>query len=172
MKYFYFLLSLFFLLIFLLLLNKLPLYLNSGLLREYKDINELKSTLFIKALPIPNYLPKFIKWPPSHILGQTTPHIGIVLEFNSNADNKPILSIIISKSAHFKYPTLISIVNKAKSFTIEIKDYPSSISTGFCSDNSSCSEIIVKTNTYYITLRAKLKLTTLLRITESINFTD
>ena len=110
MKYLYFILSLLFLLGSLLLFSHLPLYLEKGLLREYPSVRELQDTLKIQKLPLPAYLPEIINWPPSKILGQSTPHFAVTLEFKSNVNNDIILLLYISEKDNNKYKILYNIV--------------------------------------------------------------
>ena len=169
MKYFYLFLSIGSLLCFLILLNVLPLYINKNLLREYKNINELKNSLKIQNLPLPSYLPDSINWPPSKILGQSTPYLAIVLVLNSNIKNEPILYVGISESKIFKYPDIICSCNNSKSFTTNINGHPAKLKAGFCDEIINCSEIIIDNGKYQIVLKSKMQLPILLRISESIN---
>lgn len=168
MKYFYFILSVLFLLGFLMLLNVLPLYFNRGILREYANINELKESLQIQKIFLPAYLPEDIKWPPSKIFGQSVPHFEIILEFKSNKSNDAILYLNISEKHDFKYSDKFKIHNNSKTFHSLIKNRHAIIKVGFCNENINCSEIIIKGNRYLITLKGKMQLPILLRIAESI----
>jgi hypothetical protein len=172
MKYFYFLLSIVSLLCFLLLLNVLPLYFDKALLREYANINELQISLKIQKLPIPTYLTENIKWPPSKILGQSTPYLAIILGFASAIDNETILYFSMSENKNFKYPNNIILQNNSKTFSININNRPALIKAGLCEDNINCSEIIINDVKYQIVLKGKMQLPTLLRIAQSINFED
>ena len=169
MKYLYFILSLLFLLGFLLLFNHLPLYLDKGLLREYSNIKELQDSLKIQKLPIPAYLPEIISWPPSKILGQSTPYLAVTLEFKSNINNDLILLLYISEKNNNRYSSNSMIINTKNTFSTTIKNRPALIKTGFCEKNVNCSEIIISDQQYNILLKGKIQLPILLRIAESIN---
>jgi hypothetical protein len=172
MKYFYFILSVLFLLGFLILLNILPLYFNRGLLREYANINELKDSLKIQKILLPAYLPEDIKWPPSRIFGQTTPHFEIILEFESNKSYDTILYLNLSEKHDFKYSDKFNIHNNSKTFHTIIKNRPATIKAGFCNENIHCSEIIIRDSRYQIILKGKMQLPILLRIAESIQLKE
>jgi hypothetical protein len=151
------------------LLNILPLYFDKSLLRGYTNINELKNSLKIKDLLLPTYLPENIKWPPSKILGQSTPYLAIILEFTSATNNDTILFISISENKNFKYPNNIILHNNSKTFTININNRPALIKAGFCQDNINCSEIIINDVKYQIVLKGKIQLPVLLKIAKSIS---
>ena len=168
MRYLYFIISLILLIGFLLLLDHLPLYLDKGLLREYTSIRELQDSLKIQKLPIPSYLPEIINWPPSKILGQSTPHLAVTLEFKSHIDNNIILLLHISEKSNNQHSNNSIKINTSNTFSTTIKNHPAHVKTGFCEENVHCSEIVINDQHYNILLKGKMQITMLLRIAESI----
>jgi hypothetical protein len=74
--------------------NHLPSLMDSGFVRQYSDIEELKRVFGAGTITIPSYFPEGIKWPPSFIIAQKRPFMAIAMEFQPTGSATKGLNIV------------------------------------------------------------------------------
>ncbi len=65
----------------LMVMNRVPLMLDKGIIRKYASVEEAASAAGMKGLSMPSYFPRDIQWPPSEVIAASRPSKFIVMEF-------------------------------------------------------------------------------------------
>lgn len=148
--------------------NWLPLMVQTGSMREYKDVEEVKGALQITTIFIPSYFPQHLGWPPSKILAQGKPFPAVIMEFDKMAGKDTMLLISQSTSEDFLPEEKIKIIKVKESVFYPVKGRDALLRVGVCQRDEPCSGISWKEGEYRIHVLAKSTPFELIKIAESM----
>lgn len=168
LNFFYFVLTVAILIAALKILNYLPMMIQKDIMRRYHSIEEVRSKLNIKEIPIPSYFPQSLVWPPSEIFAQNKPFTAVVMEFNNSSKAEVALVISHASSKNFKADEKIKIIQIKDRVNYPVKGRNVLLETGVCKDEEPCSRIAWDEGQYRITVTAKSSPPELLKIAESM----
>jgi hypothetical protein len=165
---FYFVITVVIVVMTLKLINYLPTVIQTGTIRRYHSIEEVKSSLNIKDVYVPTYFPQGLEWPPSELLAQNKPFTAVIMEFKS-AEKKEITMIISqSASANFKPDEKIRMQRMKERVSYPFKGRNMTLEAWICEDEVPCSRITWVEGIYSITVTAKSEPPSLMKIVESM----
>ncbi len=122
--------------------NQLPLLMDSGFVKQYRDIEELKRAFGAGTITIPSYFPEGIKWPPAFIIAQRRPFVAIAMEFQSTEVGTRALNIIQTdlkgKPTTFKRLQLSNVKEEAEHL---MKDKRLILKVGICQGGIACNSL-------------------------------
>jgi hypothetical protein len=149
-------------------LNWVPTAIETGLAREYGSIEEATRTLGLKEIPVPSYFPGHISWPPSFILGQSTPFEALMMEFTS-ADTGDTVLVILRASGRlpegFERITMSEVAEESEHVWEEKRAI---LQTGTCTTGETCSRLSWEEQGVRVSVLGLLSPVELIRIAESI----
>lgn len=168
LNFFYFVLTVAILIAALKIFNYLPMMIQKDTMRRYNSIEEVKSKLNIKGIPIPSYFPQSLVWPPSEIFAQNRPFTAVVMEFNNSSKAEVALVISQAPSKNFRADEKIKIVRIKDRVNYPLKGRNVLLEAGVCKNEEPCSRISWDEDKHTITVTAKTSLPELLKIAESM----
>lgn len=140
-NFLYFILTVAALIVFLKVINWLPMALQKETLRRYSSIDEVRSKLNISDIFVPSYFPQYLSWPPSEILAQTKPFTAVVLEFKNTVKGDTALVITQASSDAFSAERKIRILQIKERVRYDLKGRNAILEAGVCSNDEPCSQI-------------------------------
>jgi len=146
----YFILTVLALIVFLKVINWLPMAFQKETLRRYSSIDEVRSRLNISDIFIPSYFPQYLSWPPSEILAQTKPFTAVVLEFKHVEKGDTTLIITQSSSDAFVAERKIRILQIKERVRYNLKGRDAILEAGVCNNDEPCSRISWNEGRYFI----------------------
>ncbi len=152
----------------LMILNWVPTTIEKGYIREYKSINEVKSTLRLKDIYVPKYFPENILWPPARILAQTSPHTAVLMEFVDKNTKKTVLIIYQSERKDDIRDTKAKIDEIKESVEYPLENRRAQLLVGICKGATPCSMLTWKEGQYYIEIFIESPPFELIRIAKSM----
>lgn len=168
LNFFYFILTVTILIVALKFFNYLPVMLQKDTMRKYHSIENVKSKLNIKEIPIPSYFPESLVWPPSKIFAQNKPFTAVVMEFSNSSKSEVVLVISIALSKNFRADEKIKIVQIRDTVNYLVKNKNVLLEVGVCKNEEPCSRISWNDDKYRITITSKTAPPELLKIAESM----
>jgi hypothetical protein len=164
---FYFVITVVILVMTLKLINYLPTVIQTGIIRRYHSIEEVKSRLNIKDIYVPTYFPQGLVWPPSELLAQNKPFTAVVMEFKSVENEEIAMIISQSASANFKPDEKILLRMKERvSYPFNGRNI--TLEAWVCENEVPCSRITWVEGRYTVTVTAKSEPPSLMTIVESM----
>lgn len=140
-------------------------------LRTYRDVEELKKNF--DDILIPSYIPEFLVWPPSKIIGQKRPYRAVAIELKDKKA-KITLVLIVTEREEFRLESL-SMKETKEQITHIIKGRKATLKIGRCSsiysvnpEDLTCSELTWKERRYIINITIRSGPFELLKIAESM----
>ncbi len=130
--------------------NWIPGTIDSTLMRQYPDIDEMRHGLRIRTVFVPSYFPDSVSWPPSKVLAQTTPYEAVVMEFVGVESGE--LLLVTSQSASGAFMPFERLIMKkvGERSTHEFKGRSAELSAGTCAGGLKCSMISWREDAYHI----------------------
>lgn len=168
LSFFYFALTVVILIAALKIFNYLPMMIQKDTMRRYHSIEDVKSKLNIKEIPVPSYFPQSLVWPPSEIFAQNKPFTAVVIEFRHARTGDIALIITQADSKDFKADEKIKIVQIKEKISYPLKGRTVALEAGMCKNEEPCSRIAWDDGRYRITVTAKTSPPELLKISESM----
>lgn len=168
LSFFYFALTVVILIAALKIFNYLPMMIQKDTMRRYHSIEDVKSKLNIKEIPVPSYFPQSLVWPPSEIFAQNKPFTAVVIEFTHARIGDIALIITQADSKDFKADEKIKIVQIKEKISYPLKGRTVVLEAGMCKNEEPCSRIAWDDGRYRITVTAKTSPPELLKISESM----
>jgi hypothetical protein len=168
LSFFYFALTVVILIAALKIFNYLPMMIQKDTMRRYHSIEDVKSKLNIKGIPVPSYFPQSLVWPPSEIFAQNKPFTAVVIEFRHARTGDIALIISQADSKDFKADEKIKIVQIKEKISYPLKGRTVVLEAGMCKNEEPCSRIAWDDGRYRITVTAKTSPPELLKISESM----
>ena len=150
------------------LINWVPLAAQKNLLRNYTDIQMVKSELGIREVVVPSYFPQSLSWPPSAILAQKNPYPAVVMEFWQMGTRDTVLVISQALSDDFRADDKIRITQLKERVNHPLKGRNSVLEVGFCGKGETCSRVSWKEGTLRIDVMAKSSPVEMLKVAESM----
>jgi hypothetical protein len=165
----FFLLTVAAVILFLMLLNWLPLTLQKDTMRRYASVDEARSKLNLKGIYVPSYFPQNITWPPSEILAQNRPYPAVLMVFH-RADKKEEVALVISQTSAEFFPgdAFITFDKITEAVPFHFKSRQALLEVGTCNKGGPCSRISWSEGGYHIVLAMKSPPFELIRIAESM----
>jgi hypothetical protein len=155
------------LVVFLIVLNWLPQAVDKGGMRPYPGIQELRKEAGFGSVLVPSYFPEGIKWPPSLVLGQKSPFMAAVMEFDGDEVQRALV-ISESVSADFEPGHAARFSQLRQSVEMDLRGRKALIETGLCSDGAACSRLSWQEGSMHVRLFMRAPTLTLIRIAESM----
>ncbi len=150
------------------MVNWLPLAFQTDTPRRYGSIEQVKEALRIKDLYVPAYFPQTIKWPPSAIVAQGRPSVGILMIFNKRGSNEELLVITQTVSDAFARASPLKMTAVAESAPYRLRGRTAVLEVGACGRDEKCSRISWQEGSYHMTLTMKSPPFELIRIAGSM----
>lgn len=166
--FFYFAIAIVILVAVLKFMNYLPMLIQPDIMRRYRSIEEVKSTLNIKDIHVPSYFPQGLIWPPSEILAQNRPFTAVILEFKNGETKDIALTISQSASATFRPDEKIKIRRIKDKIGYPLKGRDIILEAGVCAGEVPCSRVTWNEGRYTIIVTAKSEPPALMKIAESM----
>lgn len=148
--------------------NYIPAAIQKDTMRRYNSIEDVKSLLGIREIPIPYYFPQSLVWPPSEIFAQNKPFTAVVMEFNNASKAEVALVISYASFKDFKADEKIRMIRIKDTVDYPIKGRSVFLEAGVCKGEEPCSRIAWDEGKYRITVTAKSSPPELLKIAESM----
>jgi hypothetical protein len=148
--------------------NWLPLMVQTGSMRGYRDLEEARGALQIRTILVPSYFPQHLQWPPSRILAQKKPFPAVVMEFEKMGSKVTTLLISQSTSEGFLPEEKIRFVQVNETVAYSLKGREATLRVGVCHRNETCSGISWKEGEYRIRVLALSTPFELIKIAESM----
>lgn len=148
--------------------NWLPLMVQTGSMRGYKDLEEVRGALQIRTILVPSYFPQHLNWPPSRILAQRKPFPAVVMEFEKMGSKDTTLLISQSTSEDFLPEEKIKFAQVKENVAYSLKGREAFLRVGVCQRNEPCSGISWKEGEYRIHVLAISTPFELIKIAESM----
>jgi hypothetical protein len=157
------------LILFLKVMNLLPLTAQKGALREYDSIEQVRSALSLQPIFVPSYFPQEISWPPAKILAQESPFPALIMSF-SNAEKNKIVLVLTQASGNMLQPgDQFEIVNVREQVPFLMHGKNATLTVGECRDREPCSRITWSEDKFQMTVQMRSAPFELVRIAESIH---
>ncbi|MCX7793344.1 MAG: hypothetical protein N2257_02900 [Thermodesulfovibrionales bacterium] len=139
-------------------------------MRYYSSIEDLRKDF--NDIIIPTYIPEFLAWPPSKIIGQKKPYRAVALELMDKKNNVALI-LVESERKEFRMKGL-SPVEVKEVIRHVINGREAILRVGKCrqdfliSEEHTCSELTWREGRYFINLTLKSGPFELLKIAESM----
>jgi hypothetical protein len=150
------------------IVNWVPSVAQPDLLKKYRDLDEVKTSLNLRDIIIPSYFPQNLKWPPSSILAQGKPFPAVVMEFERDVTKDTVLVISQSLSENFQADGKIRVVQLKERVNYSLKGRNTVLEVGFGKKGEMCSRIFWKEGKYWIHVMSKSPPFELLKVAESM----
>lgn len=151
-------------------IGALPLFVDDGLLRQFRSVEEAERVLGPSAIRLPAYFPEGIKWPPISIIGQREPHPASAVIFASaEGEGGPALQIVKAKMAsdtgRFGWMRVSEVTEEVAT---TLKGRPVTMQNGRCPDGRQCSRILWQEPEAALDITMAAQPADLVRIVESM----
>jgi hypothetical protein len=157
-----------FLVVVMKVVNWAPSAAQPELLKKYRDLEEMKTSLNIRDIIIPSYFPQDLRWPPSAVLAQGKPFSAVVMEFEQIGTKETVLVISESASDRFRADDKVRITELKEKVPYSLKGRKSTLEIGFCARGEACSKISWKEGRYHIDVMSRSTPIELLKVAESM----
>ena len=157
------------LIVFLKVMNWLPLAVQQGTLRTYHSIEEVESKLHFSNIYVPSFFPQNFSWPPSEIIAQEKPFPMIIMQFRDR--NTKSVGLVVQQvyvRARYRPETDLKITRIQRESTVLIKDWEAQLIIGFCGEGTACNQVSWESGTCRVTVRTTASPRELIRIARSM----
>jgi hypothetical protein len=149
--------------------NRFPLAIEEGLMREYASIEEVEKVLGIRPVYVPSFFPENVAWPPLFVIAQNKPYEAVAIEFGSrDGGPSPLLVITQSVSEGFRPSGRLMMDTVAESSTFDLKGRPAELEAGTCAGERICSMLSWTEGPYHIRVQMQGGPFSLIRMAESM----
>lgn len=148
-------------------LNRVPLYAEKGVVRQYGSIDEAGRALGMKEVLAPAYYPEGLGWPPTAVFAQGKPFRAILMEFGDGAGGDPSLVISESESGSFP-PGRLRFESVTERTDYGLKGRKAVLEVGRSTDGSELSRVTWSERGKTVVVTAKYPPFELLRTAESM----
>ena len=150
------------------LAGMVPAMMQTGIMKRYGSIEEVRKKLNIRDIRVPSYFPQTLAWPPSRILAQTKPFTAVVMEFRSKSKEDVALIICQSASADFAPDGRLDIVQVREKTAYSLKGREALLEVGACRNNEPCSRMSWNEGGYRMTVAMESTPFDLIKVSESM----
>ena len=149
--------------------NRLPLAIEEGLMREYASIEEVENVLGIRPVHVPSFFPENVAWPPLLVIAQSEPYEAVAIEFGSrDGGPAPLLVITQSVSEGFRPSGRLMMDTVSERSTYELKGRTAVLEAGTCAGERICSMLSWTEGPYHIRVQMQGGPFSLIRMAESM----
>jgi len=150
------------------ILNWVPGLIQTGSVRQYKNLDEVRTSLNVKGILVPSYFPQEITWPPTAILAQKKPYFAITMRFTRANKRDTVLVLSQSEGAAIaiENPLEITTVTQTAPYTMQGRNV--TLKVGSCSNGAPCSSMNWTEGSYQMFAAMKSGPFELIKIVESM----
>lgn len=153
------------------LLNWVPLSMESGGIRKYGTIDEVRRELKIRRILLPTYFPQHLSWPPAEIYAQSRPYPLVITYFKDENAGRIVLAISQAASKGSAVPPLrmrIEPCHVKREKTLIMKGKKARLSLADCRGGGVCNSMTWREGNYYMKVVDSGPEAELIRISESM----
>ena len=146
----------------------LPSIIDSGSLRKYGSVEELRSRLQMRPLLVPVYYPRTVNWPPSLVAGQMRPYPASAMVFAGRQAAGTVMTVTQTDGGRPPLIDQMKFITTRETVSTEFKQRRATLEAGSCRESTLCSRVSWQEGPYHIVVTAALPPAELMSVAESM----